>query len=215
MAQDDSLEIVNQLRTWVEERFLSLHAASLNDEEKNEASARYRKLTSIAQQLEGLGKSIPEDVESEKLSLEEYLHTPNEEESQLACLSKELSSLAKDINHRLRSTRSQKSSKGKKGPRKRLRVEFSDGAIIDEVKAIDTFVESIRHVGLQHVSKLPIKKDRGALVSTQEPESPIAWKFRKIDGYFINAHSGTNDKAKYIQQIADALRLDVSISIVD
>ena len=51
MAQDDSLEIVNQLRTWVEERFLSLHAASLNDEEKNEASARYRKLTSIAQPL--------------------------------------------------------------------------------------------------------------------------------------------------------------------
>lgn len=216
MAHDDSLEMVNQLRAWVEER-LALQAASLNDEEKNETLARYRALTSIVQQLEGLGMSIPEDIELEKLSLEERLHTPDEEESQLVILSQKLSSLAKDINNRLRSMRSRKSSKGKRASLRRLRVKFSDGTIINEAKAIDTFVHSIRHMGLQRVSELPIRKDRRPLVSTQEPESPeVASRLRKTEeGYFINTHSSTKTKADYIQRIAKALRLDISVSIVD
>ena len=207
MSRDNSSEMINQLKTWIEERFRSLHAASSDEQERDEAMARYRKLASIVHQLEGLGIPIPEDVESEKATLEEFLHTPNEEESELVFLSKELSSLAKNINHRLRGMRSQNSSKGKKGPRKRLRVEFSDGAIIDEAKAIDTFVESIRHIGLQHVSKLLIKQDGRPLVSTQEPESSMARKFRQIDGYFINTHSGTNGKAKPKLRLIGFLRV--------
>lgn len=181
MATDDSLEMVNQLRTWIEERFQSLHADSSDGQERNEAMARYRKLISVVHQLEGLGKAIPEDVESEKTALEEFLHIPKEEESELVSLSRELSSLAKEINYRLRGMRSQKSSTGKKAPTKRLRVEFPDGTIINDAKSIDTFVDSIRHIGLQRVSELPIKKDGLPLVVNQEPESPRAWKFRKIE----------------------------------
>ena len=76
MAHDASLEMINQLKTWIEERFLALHEVSSDGEERNEAMARYRKLTSIIHQLEGLGIPIPEDVESEKVALEEFLHTP-------------------------------------------------------------------------------------------------------------------------------------------
>ena len=216
MAQDDSLEVVNQLRAWVEARFLSLNDTSSDSEEKNVALARYRVLRIAIRQLEKLKISVHEELKSEKVALDEFLHRPSEEESKLVLLSKELSSLAKDINYRLRNMRSQKSSIGKKAPPKRLRVEFSDGTIIEESISTNTFVDSIRHMGLQLVSELPIKKDGVLLVSTQEPDSPReARKFRKIEGYFINTHSSTNTKARYIQQIADALRIDISVSIVD
>ena len=177
--------------------------------------ARYRKLTSVIHQLEGLEILVSEDQKAEKVALEEFLKHSEEEERQLVFLSKELSSLAKDINYRLRGMRSQKTPEGKKAPSKRLRVEFSDGTIINEAKSINTFIHAIRHIGLQYVSELPIQKDGVPLVSTQEPELPRAWKFRKIERYFINAHSSTKAKASYIQQIADALRLDISVSVVD
>ena len=216
MARDDSLEVVNQLRIWIEERFLSLHNASSDREEKNEVMARYRKLTSIIQQLEGLRIPMPEDVEAEKLALEEFLHTTNEEENKLVFLSSELSSLAKDINYRLRGLRSQTTRRGKRTISKRLRVQFSDGTIIDEPISTNTFVNSIRRMGLQRVSELPIKKDGVPLVSTQEPESSReARKFQKIEEYFINTYSSTNTKVRYIQRIAEALRIDISVSIVD
>ena len=216
MAHDASLEMINQLKTWIEERFLALHEVSSDGEERNEAMARYRKLTSIIHQLEGLRIPIPEDVEAEKLALEEFLHTPNEEESKLVFLSKELSSLAKDINYRLRGMRSQKTPEGKKAPSKRLRVEFSDGTIINDSKSTNTFVDAMRHMGLQRVSELPIKKDGGPLVSARKPTSATILKNSKdIDGYFINAHSSTNAKAKYLQQIADALQIDISVRVVD
>ena len=216
MIRDDSSELLNQLRTWIEEQFQSLHATFSEEEDKGEARARYRKLTSIIHQLEGLGISIPEDVESEKAALEEFLHTPNEEENKLAFLSGELSSLARDINDRLRGLRSQTTRRGKRTISKRLRVGFSDGTIIDEPISTHTYVDVIRHMGLQRVSELPIKKNGVSLVSIQEPESPKeAEKFRKVDGYFINTHSSTKSKARYIQRIADALQIDISVSIVD
>ena len=216
MAHDGSSAMVNQLRAWVEERFLSLHDTYSEREEKNVALSRYRELTIAIRQLEKLKISVPEELESEKVALDEFLHRPSEEESKLDFLSKELSSLAKDINHRLRSMRGRQAPKGQKISPRRLRVEFSDGTIIDEPRPTDTFVDSIRRVGLQRVSELPTNKDGVRLVSTQEPTSPReARKFRKIDGYFINTHSGTNVKARYIQRIADALQLDISVSIVD
>ena len=214
MAQDDSLEIVNHLRHLVEARFLSLNDTSTDNEERNVALERYRELRIAIRQLEKLEIPVHEALESEKVALEEFLHRSSEDESELVFLSKELSSLAKDISYRLRNLRSQKSSTGKKGPRKRLRVEFSDGTIIEEPTATDTFVDAIRHMGLQCVSELPIKKNGVSLVSIQEPELPSRM-LRKKEGYFINIHSSTDAKGKYIQRIADALRVDVSISVVD
>ena len=213
MSNDDSLEMIAQLRTWVEECFLSLQAASSDEEKKNEAKARYREVIGIIHQLEKLHIPISEEIKSEKAALEEFLHTPNEEENQLTFLAKELSSLAKDINHRLQDRRSQKTPRGEKAPPKRLRVEFSDGTIIEENKATDTLVNTIQHIGLQRVSELPIKMNGCPLVSTRKHESARA--IRELDGYFIETHSNTEGKAKCIQQIAAALRIDISVSVSD
>ena len=87
MAHDGSLEMVNQLRTWVEERFQALHADSSDGEERQEAMARYRKLTSVIHQLEGLEILVSEDQKAEKVALEEFLKHSEEEERQLVFLS--------------------------------------------------------------------------------------------------------------------------------
>ena len=187
-------------------RFLSL-----------EAKARYQEVIGIIRQLEKLHLPVSDEIKSEKAALEDSLRAPNEDEDQLTVLARELSSLAKDIQ--LRAKQIQKTpSGGVKAPPKRLRVEFSDGTIIDENKAADTFIHAIRHIGLQRVSELPIKKFGHPLVSTRMPkyELPHYTKtLREIDGYFINTYSGTNQKAQYIKRIADTLQMDISVSIVD
>lgn len=216
MIRDDASELINQLKAWVEEHFQSLQESFYDKADKSDARTRYRQLTSIIHQLQQLGHSIPEDVGSEKEALEAFLHTEDAEKNRLVILSGELSSLARDINHRLREFRRPATLGQNPTIYKRLHVEFPDGTIIDESNSTNTFVDSIRHIGLQRVSAVSIYKDGVPLVSTQAPESPrLARKFREIEGYFINTHSGTNAKARYIQRIAEALRLDISVRIID
>ena len=201
MANSNPSEMTEEIRTWIEECFLSL-----------EDRMRYQEITEIISQLERLQIPVSEDINSEKAALEKSLDASRGEESQLTSLAKELSSLAKDINHRLRDMRSRKTSKSTKALPKRLKVEFSDGTVICEDTATNTFVQSIQHIGLQRVSELPIRMNGCPLVSTRKPESARA--ARELEGYFIETHSNTEGKSKCIQQIAGALQIKVSVSVI-
>ena len=202
MANSNPSEIIGEIRTWIEECFLSL-----------EDRIRYQEITEIISQLERLQIPVSEDINSEKATLEKSLDASRGEKSQLTSLAKELSSLAKDINHRLRDMRSRKTSKSTKALPKRLKVEFPDGVVICEDTATNTFVQSIRHIGLQRVSELPIRMNGRPLVSTRKPESARATQ--ELEGYFIETHSSTKGKSRCIQQIASTLRIKVSVSVID
>ncbi len=221
MANTDPSEMIEEIRAWVDERFLSLRLG-----------VEYQEIVEIADQLERLQIPVSEDIKSKRAALVERLQIPvsedikskraalessldalNEVESQLTFLVKELSSLAKDINHRLRDIRSQKTARGKKAPPKRLRVEFPDGTVVCENKATDTFVQVIQRIGLERVSELPLRLAGCPLVSARKYESARA--VRELDGYFIATHSSTEGKATCIQQIADILQMDISVSVID
>ena len=202
MVHSGPSEIIEEIRAWVDESFLSL---------KHEVE--YQEIAEIVDQLERLQIPVSEEIKSKKAALEIFLDTSNEGESQLTFLVKELSSLAKDINHRLRDIRSQKTARVKKAPPKRLRVEFSDGTVICENKATDTFVQVIHRIGLERVSELPLKLSGCPLVLIRKHESARA--VRELDGYFIATHSSTEGKATCIQQIADILQMDISVSVID
>lgn len=200
MANADPSEMIEELRAWVDECFLSL-----------ESAIEYQKIEEIIDQLERLQIPVSEEIKSKKTALESSLDASTEGDSQLTFLAKELSSLAKDINRRLRDIRSQKTAIGRKAPPKRLRVEFSDGMVVCENKATDTFVQVIHRIGLERVSELPLKLSGCPLVSAQKYEWARA--VRELDGYFIATHSSTEGKATCLQQIADALQIDISVSI--
>lgn len=211
MVKDDPLVMIADLRTWIEERFRSLEAASSDEAKKDEARARYREVVDVIRRLERLQHPVSKKTRAEKAELEEFLHTLNEDENQLTVLAEELSSLVKDIKGRLRDIRGRKTPRGVKSMPKRLRVEFPDGTIFCENKAVDTFVQALNHIGLERVLELSIKLNRHPLVSTRRLEQVRA--ARELNGYFIETHSSTDQKARCIEKIADALRIELSVSV--
>lgn len=202
MFHTDPSKMIEEIRAWVDERFLSL-----------ESAIEYQKVAEIIDQLERLQIPVSEDIKSKKAALESSLDASTEGEGQLTFLAKELSSLAKDINHRLRDMQSQKTAMGRKAPPKRLRVEFPDGVVICGNKATDTFVQVIHRIGLERVSELPLRLSGCPLVSTRKHESARA--VRKLDGYFIATHSSTEGKATCIQQIAKELDIKITVDVLD
>ncbi len=210
MENYDPLETVDQLRAWADKSLSSLKADTVR---MAAAKRRYRTVMKVVDQLERLQIPISEDIISEKEALEELISTSNEM-GRLTSLAKELSSLAKDINRQLRGERGSRKNKGRRGPAKQLRVSFPDGTAIYESKATDTFVRSIQHIGLKRVAELPTNRAYGhPLVSAIRNESSRS--YRELDGYFVETNISTTVKAKYIQRIADALQIDVSIEIID
>ena len=210
MENYDPLETVEQLRAWVEK---SLSSQKENTVHMAAAKRRHRTVMRIIDQLERLQIPISGDIVSEKEALEEMVGTSNEREK-LTSLAKELSSLAKEINRQLRGERRSRPAKSRRGPNKQLRVSFSDGTVICESKAIDTFVRSIQYIGLQRVAELPTIIVNGhPLVSATRNESSRG--YRELDGYFVETHLSTINKASYLQRIADAFRLDISVDVID
>ena len=131
MENYDPLETLEQLRAWVEK---SLSSQKENTVHMAAVKSRYRTVMGIIDQLEELQIPISEDIVSEKEALEEMIDTSNEREK--------LTSLAKEINRQLKGERSSRPVKGRRGPAKQLRVSFSDGTVICESKATDTFRQS-------------------------------------------------------------------------
>lgn len=210
MENYDPLETVDQLRAWADKSLSSLRTDTVR---MAAAKRRYRTVMKVVDQLERLNIPISEDIISEKETLEELIRTSNEM-GRLTSLAKELSSLAKDINHQLRGERGSRTNKGRRGPRKHLRVSFHDGTVIHESRAVDTFVKAIQHIGLRRIAKLETIRAHGhPLVSTIRNESSRG--IRELDGYFVETHSSTTDKARFIKRIADALRIDVSVDVLD
>ena len=202
MVYSGPSEIIEEIRAWVDERFRSL-----------ESAIEYQKIAEIIDQLERLQIHVSKEIKSKKTALESSLDASTEGESQLIFLAKELSLLAKDINHRLRDIRSQKTAMGRKASPKRLRVEFPDGTVMCENKATDTFVQVLYRIGLERVSSLPLKLSGCPLVSTQKHESARA--VRELDGYFIATHSSTEGKATCIQRIAKELDIKITVDVLD
>lgn len=210
MENYDPLETVEQLKAWVETSLSSQEEITVH---VSEAKRRYRRVVGVIDELEKLQFPVSAEIVSERESLEEMIGASNEREK-LASLAKELSSLAKEINRQLRGEHSSRPAKGKRGPSKQLRVSFSDGTVVCEGKATDTFVRSIQCIGLQRVAELPtIIVDGHPLVSRERNESSQG--YRELDGYFVETHLSTINKARYLQRIADALRIDVSVEVLD
>ena len=137
----------------------------------------------------------------------------SDEKAKLATLSKELTSLAKDINRQLRGTRSPRTARSEKASPKILRVTLPDGTVICENKTVDTFLKTLQYIGLERVSKLQSIISQGhPLVSTEKYES--VKYFRELDGYFIGMRSGTDTKARFIQRIARELHIKITVEVI-
>ena len=213
MGRYDPFEVVEQLRTWVEEHIRSLNTGPSNEAKSHEARERYREITKLINLHEKLHFPMPEHIRTEQRDLKEFLNAPSKAERKLISLANELSDLAKNINHQLQGRRSPGTTKGERSPGKKLKVTFPDGRIICENKATHTFVNTLQHMGLKRISELSLRLNGHPLVSTQNFSSEL--QVREVDGYFIATHSNTERKAQCIRQIAADLRIEISVEVIE
>ncbi|GAA6163248.1 hypothetical protein NBRC116590_09520 [Pelagimonas sp. KU-00592-HH] len=93
-----------------------------------------------------------------------------------------------------------------------LVVRFPDGTVISEPKAAYTLAKAIEKIGFEEVRALEIFVNKENLVSLSK--SP-KYQDHNLAGYYIKTHSSTSQKKKNLEDIAKALKLDLSVQVVD
>ena len=208
MENRDPMDLIHQLRVWVDETL-----SSLNEVPIGKARTRYREVGKVIDQLERLRIPISEDIKKEKETLEALISISNEREK-LASLSKELLSLARDINLQLKSVRSTGTPRRGKASPKRLQVTFSGGPVIFEKTATATFIRCLQFIGLERVAELHTIRSYGhPIVSKRRNES--GGMIHEVEGYFIETHSATDTKATQLQRICSALDIEAAVEMID
>ena len=101
--------------------------------------------------------------------------------------------------------------KGSKGPRTNLRVLF-DGETFENEKAVTTFIEVMKRIGLERVRSLGLMWCKIPLIDTKENEK---YTQKYEDGYYINVNSSTEQKQKHLYDIAEGLGLEMLVEITD
>ena len=98
-----------------------------------------------------------------------------------------------------------------KAPRKGLKVTFPDGEVIEGQYAADVFAKAIAKIGARRVMDLGLVSSGFPLVGTTPPDK---YQYKEIPGgYYIPVNSPSERKKQYLEQIADALHIDLSVSI--
>jgi len=98
-----------------------------------------------------------------------------------------------------------------KGPRSNLRVVMN-GELFENDKAVITFVDVLKRIGLDRIRALGMTWCKIPLISTVKDEK-YNQKFE--DGYYINVNSSTDRKQKQLCEIAASLGIEIKVDIID
>lgn len=95
---------------------------------------------------------------------------------------------------------------------KGLRVEFADGTVIWHRKAIDTFVEALRKIGLERIPQVGVIHSGYNLVGKKKrPVKPgHVWQ-HECDGWFIYSNISNEAKIKDLETISSFYNLGIMI----
>jgi hypothetical protein len=104
-------------------------------------------------------------------------------------------------------------SKGTKAPSIPFAVEFPDDNVrFEEETAVKTFIESLKHIGLNKVQSVGIIRSGCNLVSNDEHPLNIEKKLQhKEDDKYIYIKLGNQDKKGFLYQIPNELRINIKI----
>ena len=103
-------------------------------------------------------------------------------------------------------------SKQVKNKTKGLRVTFPDGTVIWHRQAIDTFIETLRKIGLHRISQVGIEHMGYNLVGKKKrPPTPGRIWQHECDGWLIYSNISNQTKIDHLKQISKALHLHLKI----
>lgn len=103
-------------------------------------------------------------------------------------------------------------SKQVKNPTKGLRVTFTDGTVIWHRQAIDTFIETLRKIGLSRIPQVGITHMGYNLVGKKKrpPVPGHIWQ-HECDGWFIYSNISNGTKIQHLKEISKFYRLNIKI----
>ena len=95
---------------------------------------------------------------------------------------------------------------------KGMRVTFPDGTVIWHRAAIDTFIDSLRKIGLERIPKVGIIHSEYNLVGKEKrPTEPGRIWQHECDGWFIYSNISNPTKASDLKRISDYYHLSLKI----
>jgi hypothetical protein len=95
---------------------------------------------------------------------------------------------------------------------KGLKVTFADGTVVWHRAAIDTFIETLRRIGLERIPQVGIMHSGYNLVGKKErPTSPGRIWQHKSDDWYIYSNICNETKAEDLKRISDYYRLGLKI----
>ena len=93
-----------------------------------------------------------------------------------------------------------------------LFVRFPSGKVINEHTSADTFALAIQEIGLEKVRLLNKKISKVSLIASQKHEK---YSQQKVGSYYIFTHDSTSKKKELLEEIAAALKIEISIQIIE
>lgn len=199
------LELIQQLRTWIH--------SNATRRETNTSAVDLRLVNETIHNLQKMSVEIPDELKRKRSELEIAVNTPSDDEQFLNDIAEQLSSLARDIKRRIGGT-----SGGAKAPAKILRVTLPDGRVICEHKAIDTFIETLRFMGLEKCARITVVRHLRYPVVSTIPNSYEGLRpgyIKEVDGYFIETKTSTDRKAEQLRQYAQELGIKIKVESID
>lgn len=98
-----------------------------------------------------------------------------------------------------------------KAHRKGLKVTFPDNEVIEGLYASDVFAKTIAKIGATQVMALGLVSSGFPLVGTTPPDK---YQYKEIPGgFYIPVNTSSERKKQLLEQIADALHIDMLVSI--
>ena len=100
-----------------------------------------------------------------------------------------------------------------KNATKGMKVTFSDGTVIWHRAAIDTFVDTLRKIGLECIPAVGIEHGNGYNLVGKAKRPPVAghiWQ-HEADGWFIYSNISNSQKLQDLQRISDYYHLRLRI----
>ncbi|MEI9955019.1 MAG: hypothetical protein WDM90_01575 [Ferruginibacter sp.] len=102
----------------------------------------------------------------------------------------------------------------KKAESTKLKVIFPNGKIINENKAIDTFINTIQELGFDKVQQLSVSG--GISIISDKADNGLEKEFKRISNtpFYINSNNSTEAKKKLIEKISRMLRIEIKVEIM-
>ena len=96
---------------------------------------------------------------------------------------------------------------------KGMRVTFPDGTVVWHRQAIDTFIDTLRRIGLERIPEVGIEHGGGYNLVSMDKRPPVPGRIwqHEADGWYIYSNISNSQKLQALKRISDYYHLGLKI----